>query len=216
MRWPQKWLLAGAVSTAPATAFAGETITYTYDALGRLTGVATAGGPNAGTTIATTYDPAGNRCTYILNDGVGTGPANPAGCTSDGGGNQPPVAANDTGSMTRCLAKSFAVLANDSDPDGNLPLALVSVSYGGLRGTASVSGSSILFEPNDITGTATVTYVMRDSLNDTDSATLTITITNGTCPAPQSIEGETASQPAEEGVESADEAPPEGEPEGDR
>ena len=82
--------------------------------------------------------------------------------------------------MTRCASKTFAVLANDSDPDGNLPLALVSVSYTGPRGTASVSGNNVQFDPVDITGSAVVTYTMRDSLGATDTATLSITITNGT------------------------------------
>ena len=183
MRWPQKGLLAGAILIAPATASAGETVTYTYDALGRLTAVSTAGTVNNGVTVTTGYDPAGNRCNYSVT-GVG-GVAGTAGsCAAGGGGggaNQPPVAVNDSGSMTRCVAKTFAVLANDSDPDGNLPLELVSVSGTSARGTPSISGTSILFEPNDITGTASVTYVMRDSLGATDSAVLTITITNGTC-----------------------------------
>ena len=83
-------------------------------------------------------------------------------------------------STTRCAAKTFAVLSNDTDPDGNLPLALVSVSYNGVRGTAEKSGNRILFTPNDITGSATVSYTMRDSLGATASSTLSINITNGT------------------------------------
>lgn len=172
MRCPKKGLLASAVLIAPAAASAGETVTYTYDALGRLVATSTSGGPNNLLSVATGYDPAGNRCQYNVST---TGGATAAPCGGGGVGNQPPVAVNDSGTMTRCLAKTFAVLANDSDPDGNLPLALVSVSYDGLRGTASISGTSILFEPNDIIGSATVTYVMRDSLSATDSASLTIT-----------------------------------------
>jgi len=112
-------------------------------------------------------------------------------------GNQPPVAVNDTGSMTWCAGSSFNVLANDSDPDGNLPLALVSVSGGGTRGTPSIVNNQVWFEPSGITGTASVSYTIRDSLNATASATLTITIANGSCgppqapaPAPQSSDGE--------------------------
>jgi len=174
---------AAASIMIPAPAAASETATYTYDALGRLVATSTTGTVNNGVTVTTGYDPAGNRCNYSVT-GVG-GVAGTAGsCAAGGGGggtNQAPLAANDSGSMTRCVAKTFAVLANDSDPDGNLPLALVSVSGTSVRGTPSISGTSILFEPNDITGTASVTYVMRDSLGATDSAVLTITITNGTC-----------------------------------
>jgi hypothetical protein len=91
------------------------------------------------------------------------------------------VAVADTGGMTKCAAKTFAVLSNDYDPDGNTPLALVSVSGGGLRGTPSIQGTSILFTPEGITGTAVVNYTMRDSLGATASSTLTISITSGTC-----------------------------------
>ena len=87
--------------------------------------------------------------------------------------------------MSRCVAAQFPVLLNNSDPDGNTPLALVSVSGGGARGTPSISGTNILFEPSGATGTASVSYTMRDSLGATASATLTITITNGSCGPPQ-------------------------------
>lgn len=194
-----------AVLAAPtAAAAASETVTYSYDVLGRLVAVSATGTVNDGLGITTSYDSAGNRCGYGVTGADGTvGVAAPA-CSGpdDGGANQPPVAASDSGSMTRCLDETFAVLANDSDPDGDLPLTLVSVSGGGTKGMPFVSGTSILFSPNDITGTAVVSYVMRDSLGATDSATLTITIINGSCPDPQAIDGE-ASQPIEE-----DEEPP--------
>jgi RHS Repeat len=64
MRRAEKWLLVGAVLAAPAAAAAGETVTYSYDALGRLTDVAVEGGANAGSAAATRYDPAGNRTSY--------------------------------------------------------------------------------------------------------------------------------------------------------
>lgn len=64
MNWPEQWLLAGAALAAPATAAGSETITYSYDALGRLIAVSTAGGPNDGTAVSTAYDPAGNRTSY--------------------------------------------------------------------------------------------------------------------------------------------------------
>lgn len=86
--------------------------------------------------------------------------------------------------MTACAEQTFNVLANDSDPDGNTPLALVGVDYSGPRGAASVSGTGIRFVPNGITGAANVGYVMRDSLGATDSATLAITINAGNCEPP--------------------------------
>lgn len=45
----------------PATAFAGETVTYSYDAKGRLTNVAHSGGRTDGQASAYTLDAADNR-----------------------------------------------------------------------------------------------------------------------------------------------------------
>lgn len=53
------------VAVAPALAFAGETISYSYDALGRLT---VAKGNGAAGKTAIEYDPAGNRKTYVVTD----------------------------------------------------------------------------------------------------------------------------------------------------
>lgn len=47
-------------------ASAVETITYSYDALGRLTGSVTSGGPNSGVSTGTSFDPAGNRSSYSV------------------------------------------------------------------------------------------------------------------------------------------------------
>jgi hypothetical protein len=54
-------LIAASAVAAPAQA--AETVSYTYDALGRLTATTTSGGPNAGMATGTGYDPAGNRAT---------------------------------------------------------------------------------------------------------------------------------------------------------
>lgn len=60
-----KWFVAPAMVLALAPpANAAETVTYTYDALGRLTGVSHSGGDNSGMTQSFRYDPAGNRTQY--------------------------------------------------------------------------------------------------------------------------------------------------------
>ncbi|MBL8272002.1 Ig-like domain repeat protein [Steroidobacter sp.] len=48
-----------------APAQAAETLTYTYDALGRLTKVQTAGGPGSGVQRDYSYDAAGNRSSFL-------------------------------------------------------------------------------------------------------------------------------------------------------
>lgn len=55
--------LAG-VSQIPANA--SETVTYSYDALGRLVASSTSGGPNDGVATSTQFDPAGNRTNYSV------------------------------------------------------------------------------------------------------------------------------------------------------
>jgi hypothetical protein len=74
------------------------------------------------------------------------------------------------------------VLANDSDPEGNLPLEIVSVSEGG-KGTAFLVGTSyITYDAYSMTGTETLTYQVRDSLGAISTGTIFITVTDsGAC-----------------------------------
>lgn len=52
--------------TASSPALATETITYTYDELGRLVTLATTGTVNNGEGVTVSYDEAGNRITYSV------------------------------------------------------------------------------------------------------------------------------------------------------
>ena len=157
---------------------ASETIVYSYDPLGRLTGASTTGGPNDGLGVATGYDPAGNRTNY----GVGTdGNPPPTPTPTPTPSNQPPVTVSDSLSVPQCSAGTRDVLANDSDPEGNVPLSLVSLAQGS-KGTATISNSTtIRYEADVVTGTDKVTYTVRDSLGATSTGNLNITITSGTC-----------------------------------
>jgi YD repeat-containing protein len=51
-------------ATTAAPTLGNETITYSYDALGRLTGSNTTGGPNNTRTTGTCFDRGGNRARY--------------------------------------------------------------------------------------------------------------------------------------------------------
>lgn len=53
----------------PSAANAAETTTYTYDALGRLVGTTTSGGPVSGTVTSTTFDNVDNRTNYSVAPG---------------------------------------------------------------------------------------------------------------------------------------------------
>ena len=78
---PRLLTTAALAALAAAPAAASETITYQYDARGRLTEVARAGGPNAGATTTYQFDKADNRLTKTVAGASGTGspPAEPAG-----------------------------------------------------------------------------------------------------------------------------------------
>lgn len=56
---------AAVLIVAASAAATSETVTYNYDALGRLTASAVSGGPNSGTQTAICMDPAGNRTKYV-------------------------------------------------------------------------------------------------------------------------------------------------------
>jgi len=64
-------LLAASSIALAGAAEAGETTTYTYDALGRLTGTSSTGTVNQGVSTSVGYDPAGNRSSYAV---TGAGP----------------------------------------------------------------------------------------------------------------------------------------------
>lgn len=54
---------------ASSAAKSAETVTYSYDALGRLVASTASGGPNSGVSTGATFDPAGNRTSYAISGG---------------------------------------------------------------------------------------------------------------------------------------------------
>ena len=76
MKRPGRHLLAGSVIALASAASAGETVTYSYDALGRLTATSSHGSANNGLTTGISYDPAGNRSAYNVS-GASAPPAEP-------------------------------------------------------------------------------------------------------------------------------------------
>ncbi|AYF89968.1 hypothetical protein D6Z43_23515 [Pseudomonas sp. DY-1] len=94
--------------------------------------------------------------------------------------NQPPVANPDSGSTTAGVTVTLALTANDSDPDGNLPLSIASlgsVTFGTL--VQSGTGAVIYTPPPQVanTQTETFTYQVRDNLGALSApALVTITV----------------------------------------
>ena len=90
--------------------------------------------------------------------------------------NRPPVAVDDSGSTPKNIPVTIPVLVNDSDPDGDI-LTIVSVNP--TNGTAIISGTNVVFTPaTNFLGTATVGYTISDGNGGTNSALITISVTN--------------------------------------
>lgn len=111
-----------------------------------------------------------------ISDGQGVGTIND---NDNAPPNQPPVANPDTLSVPRCEIRYKNVVANDTDPDGNTPLVLLSENHT----WAWVENSTTIgVQAPDAGGSFNVTYTVRDSLGATDTGTLTVTITGTVCP----------------------------------
>ncbi|MES2819818.1 MAG: tandem-95 repeat protein, partial [Pseudomonadota bacterium] len=94
------------------------------------------------------------------------------------GGNQNPVAVNDTLSTNEDVALTIApssLLANDSDSDGGAP-AIVSVQNA-IQGTVAVVNGNVVFTPTaGYNGPASFTYSIADGRGGTSTATVNITV----------------------------------------
>ena len=91
--------------------------------------------------------------------------------------NRPPVATDDTASTAEDTAVDIAVLANDTDVDGDA-LAVTSV-FTVVNGTASVNpnGTVHFAPPPDFFGTATFGYAISDGHGGSDTGAASVTVT---------------------------------------
>ena len=101
---------------------------------------------------------------------------------NDDSSNISPVANDDVGSAWMCSSATINVIANDTDPDNDLPLTLDAI-ISSTKGTAGIaSATEILFTPTVAgQGDGIVTYRVRDSLGATALGTLRVQI-NGQGP----------------------------------
>lgn len=169
------------LSINPAITMAqSSTESYSYDALGRLITVVSAGGQNNNETHSICYDDAGNRTEFVSNSS-GT----PASCTEGVPSPPPPppppppngspLASDDFLDVACNGFANVNLVANDSDPEGD-PLSLVSISRtsGGFANATIDSATSVNVNgDSQITSTA-FTYVVSDGNGGTDSARLTV------------------------------------------
>ena len=134
--------------------FTGTSVTYT---------------PNTGYTGSDSF-------TYIIDDGNGDTAIGTVTVTvTASGGNTPPIGVDDSGTTLQNESITIAVLANDTDVNGDA-LTITSVTQG-TNGTVTFTGTNVTYTPNtDFTGTDIFTYVVDDGQGGTDTAAVTITV----------------------------------------
>ncbi|WP_085728833.1 Ig-like domain-containing protein [Pseudomonas sp. R37(2017)] len=122
------------------------------------------------TTLTTTF-------TYKAQDLKGLASTTAATVTVTVAPNRPPVAVADA-VATLGVAIPISVLANDTDPEGNLPLAINSFTQPG-RGSVSINGTVLTYTPPASFTTAfttTFTYFARDRFGAVSTTPATVTV----------------------------------------
>jgi hypothetical protein len=174
-------LVAALLLGAAVPAFANETQSYTYDALGRLVKVARSGTVNSGTSECYAYDPASNR----TNVTVATG----ANCSGGTGGVSFSIASN--GPVTEGSNSAFTITKSGSTSSS------LSVSYATANGTAVQPGdytakalTAVTFLATESSKAISVTTIDDTSVESAETFTMTLsaptnpaTITTGTATA---------------------------------
>lgn len=106
--------------------------------------------------------------------------------------NPAPVATPDAATIGTNIGESanIAVLANDTDSNGNLPLSLVSVQNVSA-GTGVVSGNNVVITSptNVFAGTITAQYTVADSLGATSNGDITVTVVRDVTPPVVTLNG---------------------------
>ncbi|MFZ0015636.1 MAG: Ig-like domain-containing protein, partial [Acidimicrobiia bacterium] len=143
-------------------------------------------------------DPGDGEATaqYVRSEAGGTGLSGTvshtwvadAGSGNTGGGNNAPVAGNDTAQVVENGSVIIDVLDNDNDGgDGPGALSVVSVSNP-PNGSATNNGDEVTYEPDsDYCGPDSFTYTVSDG-EDTDIATVNVTVNCAGNTPPQALD----------------------------
>ncbi|TFA81590.1 MULTISPECIES: Ig-like domain-containing protein [unclassified Pseudomonas] len=139
--------------------------------------------------------------TYKAQDNKGLASVSPATVTISVAPNRPPTAVADS-VATLGVAIPINVLANDTDPEGNTPLGVASLTQPPAgRGTVSTDGTVITYTPPATVTTAfttTFTYIARDSFN-AQSTPATVTVQVSPRPAAETFTVTTSTVQARSG-----------------
>ena len=152
-------LLAVVAAVLASAALAGETVSYTYDALGRLTGTSTTGSTNNGVVTGLTYDAAGNRLNYVMS-GAG-------GMFSVSGS-----AANEGSSLVFTVTRSGSTAAS------------ASVGYATANGTAQTgdytpASGTLTFAPGEASKTVSVAALEDNLAEPAETVLMTLSSPTG-------------------------------------
>lgn len=142
-------------------------------------------------TTAACGTPGGDTFTYTIRDSFGaTATATVHVLPPAGGGNHPPVAANDAATTPVDTPVSVTVLANDSDPDGDV-LSVTAVGTPAHGAATKNADGSVTYTPAaGFTGVDAFTYEVSDGKGGTASATVTVTIGNSGNQPPVAVDDE--------------------------
>lgn len=138
------------------------------------------------------YGGAGSAAFVVLDlSGIERSPSilqdNPAYVLTVSGLNRPPVAANDTASVAKGVAREITVLANDSDPDLD-PLTILSVNNG-AHGTVTHNGSLVSYAPDPgFAGLDSFNYTVSDARGGTAAASVAVNVHEVLAPSPYEME----------------------------
>lgn len=133
--------------------------------------------------------------TYKAQDAKGLASTTPATVTITVAPNQAPTAVADA-ATTLGVSIPISVLANDTDPEGNLPLAINSVTQPPAgRGTVTSDGTVLTYNPPATVATAfttTFSYFVRDSFGAVSATPATVTVQVSPRPAAETFAVTTA------------------------
>jgi YD repeat-containing protein len=169
---------------------ATETVTYTYDAQGRLVQSVISGTVNNGQSSSTTFDAANNRTNYSVSVAGAPPPPPPPPSPPPPPANNPPVSVADATLSVACNASGARnVLGNDTDPDNDLPLSMTLTGGSGINHVAQEGVQSIRFYAPPTRNTAyTVSYIITDARGATTSASLALYVTGSVAQCGGSIQ----------------------------
>ena len=138
---PKKLLaiVAGCIC-AGSLARASQTVTYTYDSLGRLVGSQTQGGPGNGTTQVFKFDAAGNRTQYQALVEVALSMNSPTVNLTATGANLTVDVSNPTAGGTVTFTENGTFLGSASVANGKASVIIQGLAKGSQTITASYSG----------------------------------------------------------------------------